>query len=63
MDRKPQEDSNGVIESFWDGHGIEFKAKYVFGFKARPQKCGLAAPSIARSRRDVFLDAKMRCLL
>ena len=33
MDREPQEDSNGVIESFWDGHGVEFKVKYVLGFR------------------------------
>ena len=37
MDREPQEDSNGVIESFWDGHGVEFKAKYVFGFGRDPK--------------------------
>ena len=51
MDREREEDSNGVIESFWDGHGVEFKAKYVFCFRAQPQECGLAAPSMAGSRR------------
>ena len=63
MDREPQEDSNGVIESFWDGHGVEFKAKYVVCFSARPQKCGLAAPSMARSHKGVFCSSKNTLLL
>ena len=40
MDREPQEDSNGVIESFWDGHGVEFKAKYFFDFRIKPGGAG-----------------------
>ena len=32
LDRELQEDSNGVIESIWDGHGVEFKTEYVFCF-------------------------------
>ena len=28
MDRELLQDSDGVNESFWDGLGVEFKAKY-----------------------------------
>ena len=54
MDREPQEDSNGVIESFWDGHGVEFKAKYVFDRENQFLR------SMARSRRGVFVESKTR---
>ena len=62
MDREPQEDSNRVIESFWDGHCVEFKATCVLGFRARPQTCGLATPSIARYRRFFFEAILLFCL-
>ena len=28
MDRELLQDSNGVNESFWDGLGVEFEARY-----------------------------------
>ena len=37
MDRELLQDSDGVNESFWDGLGVEFKAKCIFDFKCAPR--------------------------
>ena len=37
MDRELLQDSDGVNESFWDGLGVEFEAKYIFDFKGAPR--------------------------
>ena len=37
MDRKLLHDSDGVNESFWDGLGVEFEAKYIFDFRGAPR--------------------------
>ena len=37
MHRELLQDSDGVNESFWDGLGVEFEAKYIFGFKGAPR--------------------------
>ena len=61
MDREPQEDSNGVIESFWDGHGVEFKAKYVFD---REKSIFEVHDTFPQGRfcgvKNAFLEAKWR---
>ena len=36
MDRVLLQDSEGVNESFWDGLGVEFEAKYILDFRVRP---------------------------
>ena len=37
MDRELLQDSDAVNESFWDGLGVEFEAKYIFDFKSAPR--------------------------
>ena len=37
MDRELLQDSEGVSESFWDGLGVEFEAKYIFDFRVAPK--------------------------
>ena len=37
MDRELLQDSDGVNESFWDGLGVEFEAKYIFDFRSAPR--------------------------
>ena len=37
MDRELLQDSGGVNESFWDGLGVEFEAKYIFDFSGAPR--------------------------
>ena len=37
MDRGLLQDSDGVNESFWDGLGVEFKAKYILDFRGVPR--------------------------
>ena len=37
MDRELLQDSDGVNESFWDGLGVEFEAKYIFDFRGAPR--------------------------
>ena len=39
MDRELLQDSDAVNESFWDGLGVEFEAKYVFDFRVVPRAC------------------------
>ena len=34
MDRELLQDADAVNESFWDGLGVEFEAKYIFDFRA-----------------------------
>ena len=36
MDRELLQDSNAVNESFWDGLGVEFEAKYILTLGVRP---------------------------
>ena len=43
MDRELLQDSDAVNESFWDGLGVEFEAKYIFDFRSAPRRgsvCG-----------------------
>ena len=40
MDREFLQDSNGGRESFWDGLGLEFEAKYIFDFRGAPRGGG-----------------------
>ena len=40
MDRELLQDSDGVNESFWDGLGVEFEAKYIFDFRGGPRGGG-----------------------
>ena len=42
MDRELLQDSDGVNESFWDGLGVEFEAKYIFDFRSAPRGPGSA---------------------
>ena len=37
MDRELLQDSDAVNESFWDGLGVEFEAKYIFDFRSAPR--------------------------
>ena len=37
MDRELLQDSEGVNESFWDGLGVEFEAKYILDFRGAPR--------------------------
>ena len=37
MDRELLQDSDAVNESFWDGLGVEFEAKYIFDFRGAPR--------------------------
>ena len=38
MDRELLQDSDAVNESFWDGLGVEFEAKYIFDFRSAPRE-------------------------
>ena len=42
MDRELLQDSDGLNESFWDGLGVEFEAKYIFDFRRAPRGPGSA---------------------
>ena len=42
MDRELLQDSDGVNESFRDGLGVEFEAKYIFDFRRAPRGPGSA---------------------
>ena len=37
MDSELLQDSKGGGESFWDGLGVEFEAKYIFDFRGAPR--------------------------
>ena len=37
MDRELLQYSDAVNESFWDGLGVEFEAKYIFDFRSAPR--------------------------
>ena len=52
MDKELLQDSDGVNESFWDGLGVEFEAKYIFDFRSAPRGPGPAprGPGSARDR-------------
>ena len=50
MDRELLQDSDGVNESFWDGLGVEFEAKYIFDFSVVPR--GGGHPPYERSPTD-----------
>ena len=62
---------NGINESFWDGLGVEFKAKYVLDFRGAPRTGGRAGPQdmwcteIAQvgSTNVICLNLKTRPLL
>ena len=44
MDKELLQDSDAVNESFWDGLGAEFEAKYIFDFRSAPRG-GSARPA------------------
>ena len=49
MDRELLQDSEGVNESFWDGLGVEFEAKYILDFRGAPRGgSGVRAPGSER---------------
>ena len=58
MDRELLQDSDAVNESFWDGLGVEFEAKYIFDFRRAPR--GPPPTYDSKNNCDVKIKATLK---